>query len=82
MFPNLEVEISRKRISKQDLAKTIHKSYKTLLRKLSGKCPLTLDEAEAIAKEYFPEMRLEYLFSNVAEERPLINKSTETGKPA
>lgn len=62
MYKNLEAEIVRHDISKEDIAHTINKSYQTIMLKLSGKYSFTLDEALDIRNSYFPEFSLDYLF--------------------
>lgn len=62
MYNNLEAEIVRKRINKQDIAKEIGRTYRTLNLKIAGKYPFTYDEALAIQEKFFPEYDLKKLF--------------------
>lgn len=62
MFNNLEAEIVRKRIKKQEIAKEIGRTYNTLNLKISGKYPFTYDEALIIQEKFFPECDLKELF--------------------
>ncbi|MDC4242398.1 hypothetical protein NE398_19900 [Clostridium tertium] len=62
MYNNLEAEIVRKRINKQDIAKEIGRTYNTLNLKIAGKYHFTYDEALAIQEKFFPEYDLKKLF--------------------
>ena len=62
MYNNLEAEIVRKRINKQDIAKEIGRTYNTLNLKIAGKYYFTYDEALAIQEKFFPEYDLKKLF--------------------
>ena len=44
MFPNLDAEMARRKITRAMLAERIHKTPTTLSLKLNGKAPLTLAE--------------------------------------
>ncbi len=63
MYRNLEAEMARANVSKCQLAKCIGKTYNTILRKLNGNCPFTLDEALIIHKHFFPNIDFTELFS-------------------
>lgn len=62
MYNNLEAEIVRKRIKKQDIAKEIGRTYNTLNLKIAGKYQFTCDEALAIQEKFFPEYDFKKLF--------------------
>lgn len=62
MYKNLQAEIVRNNVSKENLAQAIGKSYQTIMLKLSGKYPFTLDEAFEIRSRYFPNYSIDYLF--------------------
>lgn len=62
MYRNLEAEIVRRKISKEEIAKAIGKSYVTFTLKLSGKSSFFYDEAVAIQEKYFPDCDLKILF--------------------
>lgn len=66
MYRNLEAEIARHNVSKEDLAHTINKSYQTITLKLNGKYPFTLDEAFEIRDKYFPNCSMGYLFEKLS----------------
>lgn len=63
MFPNLDAEMARKRITRSMLADKIHKTPTTLSLKLNGKAPLTLAECVEIKNEVNPECTVDYLFA-------------------
>lgn len=62
MYNNLEAEIVRKRIKKQDIAKEIGRTYNTLNLKIAGKYQFTYDEALTIQEKFFPECDFKKLF--------------------
>lgn len=64
MFRNLEAEMTRKGISRQDLAELIGVSYNTARNKIKGNNRFFFDEAYKIKEELFPEYSLEYLFES------------------
>ena len=63
MYKNLEAEIARRNISKNDLAKVIGKNYITLTLKLRGKSSFLYEEAVKIQETFFPECDLKELFA-------------------
>jgi len=63
LFNNLEAEIKRKQIHKEDIAIEIGKTYPTLTRKLNGQYPFTYKEALLIHERFFPECDFKTLFS-------------------
>lgn len=65
MYPNLDAEMARRKITITDIAKTINCSYETTRKKLKGQAPFLLKEARRIKQEYFSnemDMSLEKLF--------------------
>ena len=62
MYRNLEAEMKRANVNKYQLAKCIGKTYNTVLQKMSGKYPFTLDEAMKIHQEFFPQLDFTKLF--------------------
>lgn len=64
-FENLRAEMARKQLSIEELAVTLSITKDTLEYKLSRKKPINLDEAMYIAKEFFPECDLFYLFKEL-----------------
>ncbi len=49
-YPNLEAELKRKQITREQIAKSLNIDVNTVSRKLTGKSKITLDEALAIRK--------------------------------
>lgn len=64
MYNNLEAEIVRKKVKKEQIAKKIGKTYNTLMLKMSGKYSFTYDEAILIQETYFPDCNIKELFKN------------------
>ena len=60
MYPNLDAEMARKRITRAFLAEEMGK---TLSLKLNGKAPLTLAECVEIKNIVNPECTVDYLFA-------------------
>lgn len=50
MYPNLEAEMARVRMSKKQLAKKINKSPATLSQKMAGKVSIDIKEAFEIKR--------------------------------
>lgn len=63
MYPNLEAELARRKITKRSIAKKIHKTPTTLSLKLSGKAKLTLPECIEIRDALDESLQLDYLFA-------------------
>ncbi len=63
MFPNLDAEMARKKITRAVLAEKINKTPTTLSLKLNGKAPLTLAECVEIKNTVSPESTVDYLFA-------------------
>ncbi len=63
MFPNLEAEMARKKITQLKLAEMLGITPTTLSFKLSGKSTLSLKECVEIKKNAFPDKTLDYLFA-------------------
>lgn len=66
MFSNLRAEMARIGITVQDIGKTLGVNRDTASRKLSGKSAITLSDAFVIAKTYFPESDIRYLFQELS----------------
>lgn len=62
MYANLEAEIARRRIPKEEIAKSIGKTYATFTTKLNGKSSFLYEEALTIQENFFPSMDIKYLF--------------------
>lgn len=62
MFPNLEAEKARKKITLEMLAEGLGLAISTVSGKLNGKYPITLDEAKKIKSILDVDIPLEILF--------------------
>lgn len=62
MYPNLEAEMARKKITQAKLAEILGITPTTLSLKLNGKSSLSLKECVKIKKSAFPDKSLDYLF--------------------
>lgn len=63
MFPNLDAELARKKITRATLAERINKTPTTLSLKLNGKAPITLSECIEIKEAIGTDCTLDYLFA-------------------
>lgn len=59
---NLEAEMKRKCITRNDVARLIGVSYRTIHSRFSGKSQWRYEECILIRDTYFPDMDLAYLF--------------------
>lgn len=62
MYPNLEAEMARSKITQAKLAEILGVTPTTLSFKLNGKSTLSLKECVQIKKNAFPDKSLDYLF--------------------
>jgi transcriptional regulator with XRE-family HTH domain len=62
VFPNLDAEMARRKITRQSLADKIHKTPTTLSLKLNGKAPITLVECIEIKNAIDESLSVDYLF--------------------
>lgn len=62
LFPNLEAEMARRKITQAKLAEILEVTPTTLSFKLSGKSTLSLKECVKIKNTVFPDKTLDYLF--------------------
>ena len=69
MFPNLEAEMARKKITQHKLAEILGVTPTTLSFKLNGRSTLSLKECVEIKKQAFPDKKLDYLFETEEKER-------------
>ena len=67
MLHNLEAEIARRNLTKQEVASCIGISTRTLYDKIIGKTAFTIREATKLQKELFPECEMDYLFEQANE---------------
>lgn len=63
MFPNLEAEMARKKMTQVKLAEILKITPTTLSFKLNGKSTLSLKECVEIKRKVFPDKTLDYLFA-------------------
>lgn len=64
-YENLRVEMARKQLSITEIAAYLGITRDTLSYKLSGKRSINLDEALRIARKFFPEHDVYYLFKEL-----------------
>ncbi|MBS6562010.1 MAG: hypothetical protein KH328_01520 [Staphylococcus sp.] len=63
MYRNLEAELKREGITRRKLAEKLNLNISTICNKLSGKQPITLEEANQIVTKVFnSKYSLAYLF--------------------
>ena len=63
MYPNLEAELKRKNITRQQLADFLEINVATVSRKMTGNGQFQLSEAFQIINGLLPGMTMEYLFA-------------------
>ena len=68
MFPNLEAEMARSKITQARMADMLGITPTTLSFKLNGKSTLSLKECVEIKKKAFPDKTLDYLFQTDEED--------------
>lgn len=68
MFPNLDAEMARRRITRASLANILHVTPSTLSMKLNGKAKLTLPECIKIRDAVDKTLEIDYLFVSDDEE--------------
>ena len=65
MCLNLKAEMMKKNITTSDVARSIHKTDRSVRDKIKGKSDFTWSEANSIRDDFFPGMSIEYLFAVV-----------------
>lgn len=68
MFPNLEAEMARTKLTQAKMANLLGVTPTTLSFKLNGKSNLSLKECVEIKKKAFPDKTLDYLFETDVKE--------------
>lgn len=63
MFPNLNAEMARRKITQMSLAEKIGRTPTTLSMKLSGKSPISLAECVEIKNAIDEKLSVDYLFA-------------------
>lgn len=66
MYGNLKAEMARRGVSGVTLQNVMGCSRKTVVNRLNGSAPFTIEEAFRIRDALFPSLRLEYLFQRDA----------------
>ena len=66
MYPNLEAEIARNKLTNALCAKACEITEKSFSNKRSGKNEFNLGEILKLQRQFFPSCSLEYLFSDIA----------------
>lgn len=64
MYPNLEAEMARKKITRAELADKLHMTPTTLGNKLNGKTDISLPECLAIKSALQLSMTVDELFKS------------------
>lgn len=64
-FENLKIEMNKRKISMVEIAKYLGITEDILSSKLSREESINLDEALRIAREFFPERDVYYLFKEL-----------------
>ena len=63
MYLNVKAELARQNLSVVDLSNKTGIRYQTLVEKLNGKYPMTLDEAKKIKAALGVDLSMEELFA-------------------
>lgn len=64
-FENLRAEMARKQITIKEMSEFLGVSRDTLANKLARKRQINLDEALSLARYFFPNLTLNYLFAEL-----------------
>ena len=64
MFPNLEAEMARGKITQSSIALSLGITPTTFSFKLNGKAPISLKECVKIKKHFFPRQDIGLLICN------------------
>ena len=63
IYRNLDAEMSRQKITNEDIAKILNKNISTITAKLNVPDRIKLSECLKIKNEFFPTLEIDYLFS-------------------
>ena len=69
MFPNLEAEMARGKITQSSIALSLGITPTTFSFKLNGKAPISLKECVKIKNTFFPDKTLDYLFATESDQK-------------
>lgn len=64
IYPNLDAEMARRRFDRNDLAKAVGITYKSMSQRLTGMIDFSVTEAKKIQELFGGEFTMEYLFKN------------------
>ena len=67
IFPNLKAEMSRDNISSEDLSELLGIKTRQVSNMLSGKCNISRNAMYSIREKFFQKHKIDYLFSEVAD---------------
>ncbi len=65
MYPNLIKALKEKHIKREEVAELLSISQSTLSCKINGKSDFRVYETKLIKETYFPELKIDFLFSTV-----------------
>lgn len=68
MYVQVDIELAAARMNRKELSEKTGIAYNTLLMKLSGKSPITLDESFIIKKALGTKIPIEKLFDKSAKQ--------------
>lgn len=75
-FSNIAIEMRKREVTVEDMAKVIGVTPDTMRKKLARKSAIKLDEAVRIANECFPGCEIKVLFKELADEiRDIVSGS-------
>ncbi len=69
MFPNLNAELARKRLTIKDLSDITGIKYDSLKNKMSGVTEFKRNEMFLIKTKAFPNLKIDYLFEEVQKQQ-------------
>lgn len=72
-FPNLSAEMARLGVEVEDISGVVSRGTKTVKSWLNGKTEPSYAQAKAIRDQLFPDVNLEYLFSDTPLGTPEVN---------
>lgn len=67
-YPNLEAEIARHGLLKQDIADSLGVARNTFYRWVNGETEFPLAQAKTVHRRYFGECEFSYLFTTLDED--------------
>lgn len=63
MYPNLNAEMAREKVTQIEISKLLNLSTSSLSEKMNGKKDFKLKECKKIKSEFFANLTIDYLFS-------------------